>query len=31
MVLVCGPEALEGAVRGIFKGMGWKEEDVLFF
>jgi len=31
MVLVCGPESMEKAVRGIFKAMGWAEEDLLFF
>lgn len=31
MVLVCGPEALEASVRGVLKGMGWADEDVLFF
>ncbi|KAI1877547.1 hypothetical protein JX265_003555 [Neoarthrinium moseri] len=31
LVLVCGPEALEKSVKTIFTGMGWKEEDVLFF
>ncbi|KAF2846591.1 nitrate reductase-like protein [Plenodomus tracheiphilus IPT5] len=31
MVLVCGPEALEGSVKGWLEGMGWKDEDVIFF
>lgn len=31
MVLVCGPEALEKTVLESFTGMGWKEEDILFF
>ncbi|KAI0013068.1 hypothetical protein F4779DRAFT_474817 [Xylariaceae sp. FL0662B] len=31
LVLVCGPEALEKSVRSIFIGMGWIDEDMLFF
>jgi len=31
MVLVCGPGPMEDAVRRSFKGMGWAEEDLLFF
>ncbi|CAI6233070.1 unnamed protein product [Periconia digitata] len=31
LVLVCGPEALETAVGKTLKGMGWRDEDVLFF
>lgn len=31
MVLVCGPKALEDAVLDIFTGMGWDEDDILFF
>jgi len=31
LVLICGPEALEKAVHGILNGMGWKDEDLLFF
>lgn len=31
MVLICGPAPMEDAVRGIFRGMGWGEEDLLFF
>jgi nitrate reductase (NAD(P)H) len=31
LVLVCGPEPLENSVRSIFTGMGWKNEDLLFF
>ncbi|KAI1079093.1 hypothetical protein F5B20DRAFT_581513 [Whalleya microplaca] len=31
LVLVCGPEALEKSVRSIFAGMGWKDDDLLFF
>ncbi|KAI1338530.1 hypothetical protein F5Y15DRAFT_120568 [Xylariaceae sp. FL0016] len=31
LVLVCGPEAMEKSARETFIGMGWKEEDLLFF
>jgi nitrate reductase (NAD(P)H) len=31
MVLVCGPEGLERATREAFLGMGWHEDDLLFF
>lgn len=31
LVLVCGPGALEKAVKGVLNGMGWKDEDFLFF
>ncbi|KAK6062827.1 hypothetical protein SCUP515_12979 [Seiridium cupressi] len=31
LVLVCGPEALEKSVHSILAGMGWKDEDLLFF
>lgn len=31
LVLVCGPEAMERSVRESFVGMGWMEEDLLFF
>ncbi|RYP92110.1 hypothetical protein DL770_001771 [Monosporascus sp. CRB-9-2] len=31
LVLVCGPEALEKSVHSIFTGMGWKDDDILFF
>lgn len=31
MVLVCGPKALEDAVRVIFADLGWDEDDLLFF
>jgi nitrate reductase (NAD(P)H) len=31
MVLVCGPEGMERATREAFLGMGWAEEDLLFF
>lgn len=31
MVLICGPEALEKSVHGILGGLGWKDEDLLFF
>ncbi|KAH6659017.1 nitrate reductase [Truncatella angustata] len=31
LVLICGPEPLEKSVKSILTGMGWKEEDLLFF
>lgn len=31
MVLVCGPEAMEKSVHEILLGMGWQDDDVLFF
>ncbi|KAI9167246.1 Nitrate reductase [Paramyrothecium foliicola] len=31
LVLVCGPESMESSVRDMLYGMGWKEEDLLFF
>ncbi|KAL1838351.1 hypothetical protein VTJ49DRAFT_2782 [Mycothermus thermophilus] len=31
MVLVCGPEGMEKAAKEAFLGMGWLEEDLLFF
>lgn len=31
LVLVCGPEPMEKSVRTIFTGLGWKEDDLLFF
>lgn len=31
MVLVCGPEALETAVRKELTGLGWGDDDLLFF
>ncbi|KAH8889792.1 hypothetical protein GQ53DRAFT_195663 [Thozetella sp. PMI_491] len=31
LVLICGPESMEANVRGILLGMGWKEDDLLFF
>ncbi|KAK0643479.1 hypothetical protein B0T16DRAFT_332435 [Cercophora newfieldiana] len=31
IVLVCGPEGMEGSVKGILGELGWGEEDVLFF
>ena len=31
MVLVCGPEAMEKCVREALAGMGWRDDDVLFF
>lgn len=31
LVLVCGPEALEKSVHRLLNGMGWRDEDILFF
>jgi nitrate reductase (NAD(P)H) len=31
LVLICGPETMEKSVQEIFTGMGWKDEDLLFF
>ncbi|KAK4126355.1 hypothetical protein N657DRAFT_568757 [Parathielavia appendiculata] len=31
MVLICGPEGMEEAAREAFLGMGWAEDDLLFF
>jgi nitrate reductase (NAD(P)H) len=31
LVLICGPETLEKSVHGILNGMGWKDDDLLFF
>ncbi|KAL2153099.1 hypothetical protein VTH82DRAFT_4254 [Thermothelomyces myriococcoides] len=31
MVLICGPEGMEKAAREAFLGMGWNEDDLLFF
>ncbi|KAH7375585.1 nitrate reductase [Plectosphaerella cucumerina] len=31
MVLICGPEAMEKSVKTIMLGLGWKEDDLLFF
>jgi nitrate reductase (NAD(P)H) len=31
LALICGPEALEKAVHGFLNGMGWKDDDLLFF
>lgn len=31
LVLICGPEALEKSVHGILNGLGWKDNDLLFF
>ena len=31
MVLICGPEGMEKAAREAFLGMGWDEDDLLFF
>ncbi|KAH6856766.1 hypothetical protein B0I37DRAFT_82464 [Chaetomium sp. MPI-CAGE-AT-0009] len=31
MVLICGPEGMEKAARETLLGMGWDEDDLLFF
>lgn len=31
LVLICGPETLEKSVHGILNGMGWDDENILFF
>lgn len=31
LVLVCGPEGMERVTREAFLGMGWDEEDLIFF
>ncbi|CRK44841.1 hypothetical protein BN1723_016407, partial [Verticillium longisporum] len=31
MVLICGPEAMETSAKTILLGLGWKEDDLLFF
>ncbi|KAG9236186.1 putative nitrate reductase [Amylocarpus encephaloides] len=31
LVLICGPESLEKSVKGVLNGMGWGDEDLLFF
>ncbi|KAH9888184.1 hypothetical protein F4778DRAFT_410797 [Xylariomycetidae sp. FL2044] len=31
MVLICGPETFEKSVHGLLAGMGWKDDDLLFF
>ncbi|TKA24887.1 Nitrate reductase [NADPH] [Salinomyces thailandicus] len=31
MVLICGPEALEKSAHQALLGIGWKEDDLLFF
>ncbi|KAK1755788.1 hypothetical protein QBC47DRAFT_413525 [Echria macrotheca] len=31
MVLVCGPTPMEDSVRTVFRGMGWSDDDLLFF
>lgn len=31
MVLICGPEALEKAAHQALLGIGWKDDDMLFF
>jgi nitrate reductase (NAD(P)H) len=31
LVLICGPETMEKSVHEIFRSMGWKDEDLLFF
>ncbi|KAK3368985.1 nitrate reductase [Lasiosphaeria ovina] len=31
MVLVCGPDSMVKAVNQIFAGLGWRDEDLIFF
>jgi nitrate reductase (NAD(P)H) len=31
VALVCGPEAMERSVKEALGGMGWAEEDLVFF
>lgn len=31
LVLVCGPETMESSVRGILTGLGWGDDDMIFF
>jgi nitrate reductase (NAD(P)H) len=31
LVLVCGPGPMEKSAKEIFSGMGWKEDDLIFF
>ncbi|KAH8804820.1 putative nitrate reductase [Xylogone sp. PMI_703] len=31
LILICGPEALEKSVHKILNGIGWKDEDLMFF
>jgi len=31
LVLICGPESMEKSVHEIFLGLGWKDNDLLFF
>lgn len=31
LVLICGPEALEKSIHTALTGMGWKDDDLLFF
>lgn len=31
MVLICGPEAMEKSAKSILLGLGWSENDLLFF
>ena len=31
LILICGPEAFEKSIHGILNGMGWKDEDLMFF
>lgn len=31
LILICGPENLEKSVHSILGGLGWKDEDLLFF
>lgn len=31
LVLICGPEALEKSMHNILNGLGWSDDDLLFF
>jgi nitrate reductase (NAD(P)H) len=31
MVLICGPEALEKSAKAALLGIGWREDEMLFF
>jgi nitrate reductase (NAD(P)H) len=31
LVLICGPETLEKSLHGLLNGMGWKDDNLLFF
>jgi nitrate reductase (NAD(P)H) len=31
LVLICGPESMENSTRESLKGLGWRDEDLLFF